>query len=87
MNARAVELTEQAHPDPEVDLPPSKTRLFALAARLGRLWFEWPGADPHTHRHVVAFNASWDDTKGRMKAAEFTPLVLERPYWQAVFHI
>ena len=44
------------------------------------------GADPHLHRHVVVFNATFDPDEGRIKAAEVTPLLLKRPLFQALFH-
>ena len=44
------------------------------------------GADPHLHRHVFAFNATWDEEEGRWKAGDFGTLHRRRPYWEAWFH-
>ena len=44
------------------------------------------GADPHIHRHVVVFNATFDDQEYRIKALELNRMVHRRAYWEAVFH-
>ena len=44
------------------------------------------GPDPHLHRHIFVFNATWDETESRWKAGQFAPLHLKRPYWEARFH-
>ena len=44
------------------------------------------GADPHLHRHMFAFNATWDQEEGRWKAGDFGTLHYRRPYWEAWFH-
>lgn len=48
---------------------------------------EGKGADPHLHKHVFVFNATFDPEEGEIKAGEFNELHLKRPYWEAVFHV
>src|SRR5271156_3284252 len=42
--------------------------------------------DPHLHAHCVVFNATYDQTEGAWKAAQFQGLVRDAPYWEAAFH-
>ena len=41
--------------------------------------------DPHRHRHVFVFNATFDPIERRIKAAECGNIVRDRPYYQAAF--
>ena len=41
--------------------------------------------DMHLHGHCVAFNASWDEVEEQWKAADFEPLISQRPYYQEAF--
>ena len=43
-------------------------------------------ADPHLHVHAFAFNATFDQTEQRWKAAKFKEAVRDAPYFAAVFH-
>jgi conjugative relaxase-like TrwC/TraI family protein len=42
--------------------------------------------DPHLHVHCFAFNATFDATEGRWKAANFRDIKADAPYSEAVFH-
>ncbi len=42
--------------------------------------------DPHLHVHCFAFNATFDETEKRWKAAEFHDLKQDAPYCEAAFH-
>lgn len=42
--------------------------------------------DPHLHSHCFVFNATWDDTEGKVKAAKFRDIKRDMPYYQARFH-
>lgn len=42
--------------------------------------------DPHLHSHCFVFNATWDDTEKRYKAAKFRDIKRDMPYYQACFH-
>jgi conjugative relaxase-like TrwC/TraI family protein len=42
--------------------------------------------DPQLHRHVVAFNLTWDSSEGRWKAAQFGDIKREAYYFEAAFH-
>lgn len=42
--------------------------------------------DPHLHAHCYVFNATWDDTEQRIKAAQFRDIKRDMPYYQAMFH-
>lgn len=41
--------------------------------------------DPHRHRHVFVFNATFDPAEARIKAAQLGTIVRDRPYFQAAF--
>lgn len=42
--------------------------------------------DPHLHSHCFVFNATWDETEKRFKAAKFRDIKRDMPYYQACFH-
>ncbi|MGK4567330.1 MobF family relaxase [Flavobacterium sp. 3HN19-14] len=42
--------------------------------------------DPHLHSHCFVFNATYDETEGRIKAAKFQDIKRDMPYYQAHFH-
>ncbi|MEM7205850.1 MAG: MobF family relaxase, partial [Planctomycetota bacterium] len=42
--------------------------------------------DPHLHIHALAFNATWDAQEQRWKAADFSGLKRDAPYFEALFH-
>ena len=41
--------------------------------------------DPHLHKHVFIFNATYDDQEEKWKAAKFRNLKADAPYYEAVF--
>ena len=41
--------------------------------------------DPHRHRHVFVFNATFDPVEKKIKAAECGNILRDRPYYQAAF--
>lgn len=41
--------------------------------------------DPHLHSHCFVFNATWDETEGRIKAGQFRDIKRDMPYYQAHF--
>ncbi len=41
--------------------------------------------DPHRHRHVFVFNATYDPVERKIKAAECGDIVRDRPFYQAAF--
>ena len=42
--------------------------------------------DPHTHRHVYVFNATYDSEENRFKALDISTIKRDSVYWQEVFH-
>jgi conjugative relaxase-like TrwC/TraI family protein len=42
--------------------------------------------DPHLHAHCFVFNATFDATEDRFKAAQFREVVRDAPYFEAAFH-
>lgn len=42
--------------------------------------------DPHLHQHVFVFNATYDQTENKFKAAQFGDIKASAPYFEAVFH-
>jgi len=42
--------------------------------------------DPHLHSHCFVFNATWDATESRVKAAQFREINRDMPFYQAQFH-
>lgn len=42
--------------------------------------------DPHLHAHCFAFNATWDATEQRWKAAQLGNVMRDAPYFEAKFH-
>lgn len=42
--------------------------------------------DPHLHEHVFVFNATYDATEMKWKAAQFRELKRDAPYFEACFH-
>lgn len=42
--------------------------------------------DPHLHSHCFAFNATFDHTEGRWKAAQLGNIESHLPYYEACFH-
>ena len=42
--------------------------------------------DPQLHVHCFVFNATFDETEARWKAAQFRQMVRDHPYFQAAFH-
>lgn len=42
--------------------------------------------DPHLHAHCFVFNATFDQTEDRWKAAQFREVVRDAPYFEAAFH-
>lgn len=42
--------------------------------------------DPHLHEHVFVFNATYDTTERKWKAAQFRELKRDAPYFEACFH-
>ena len=42
--------------------------------------------DPHLHVHCFAFNATFDETENRWKAAQFGDIKKDAPYAEAAFH-
>lgn len=42
--------------------------------------------DPHLHAHCFVFNATWDNSENRFKAAQFRNIKRDMPYYQARFH-
>lgn len=42
--------------------------------------------DPHLHQHVFVFNATFDQTEKRFKAAQFGEIKANAPYFEAVFN-
>ncbi len=42
--------------------------------------------DPHLHAHCFAFNATFDQTESRWKAAQFGDIKYDANYYQAAFH-
>ncbi|MBX7210398.1 MAG: relaxase domain-containing protein [Verrucomicrobiaceae bacterium] len=42
--------------------------------------------DPHLHVHCFAFNATFDETEGKWKAAKFRDIKRNAPYSEAAFH-
>lgn len=43
--------------------------------------------DPHLHSHCFVFNATWDESEGRIKAGQFRDIKRNMPYYQARFHM
>ena len=41
--------------------------------------------DPHLHCHCFTFNATWDDTEGKIKAGQFHNIKKDMPWYQARF--
>lgn len=41
--------------------------------------------DPHLHSHCFVFNATWDETEQKFKAAQFRDIKRDMPYYQARF--
>jgi conjugative relaxase-like TrwC/TraI family protein len=41
--------------------------------------------DPHRHKHVIFFNATFNPQENRVKAAQFGTLVRDKGYYQAAF--
>jgi len=42
--------------------------------------------DPHLHSHNFIFNVTWDPEEKCFKAGEFSALMLDKPYFEAMFH-
>ena len=42
--------------------------------------------DPHLHKHVFIFNATYDEKEERFKAGQFRNLKANAPYFETVFH-
>jgi conjugative relaxase-like TrwC/TraI family protein len=42
--------------------------------------------DPHLHSHNFIFNVTWDPEEKCFKAGEFSALMLDKPYFEAIFH-
>lgn len=42
--------------------------------------------DPHLHTHCFVFNATWDETEKKVKAAQLGEVKRDMPYYQARFH-
>jgi conjugative relaxase-like TrwC/TraI family protein len=42
--------------------------------------------DPHLHAHTFLFNATFDETEGRWKAAQIGAIKGDGAYWEAKFH-
>lgn len=42
--------------------------------------------DPHLHAHCFVFNATWDESEQKIKAAQFRDIKRDMPYYQARFH-
>lgn len=42
--------------------------------------------DPHVHAHCFVFNATWDETENRWKAAQIAGIKRDAPYFEALFH-
>lgn len=42
--------------------------------------------DPHLHVHCVVFNATFDKTENRIKAAHFRDIKRDMPYYEAAFY-
>lgn len=42
--------------------------------------------DPHLHAHCFVFNATWDQTEKKYKAAKFREIKQDMPYFQKQFH-
>ena len=42
--------------------------------------------DPHLHAHCFAWNATWDEKEGRIKAGEFGSIMRDMPWYESRFH-
>ena len=42
--------------------------------------------DPHWHCHALLFNATYDETEGRWKAAQLGNVIANKGFYQAAFH-